>query len=190
MLSLNPELAPLEMVFEQAMTIERLPPDQRASYEARLQESKVVLIRTLISDQLRYINIAKEWFTVADLAEIRRRKIGTGRIGGKAAGMLLALRILHEVADAEPAWPACRRPNRSSSARTCSTPSCRSTTWCTGTTRSTRPKSEMRADYPEIVARFRGGRVPAGYPRTACRELLDHVGQQAADRAFLQPAGR
>jgi len=56
----------------------------------------VVLIRTMISDQLRYINIAKRWFTLADLAEIRKRKIGAGRIGGKAAGMLLAHRILSE----------------------------------------------------------------------------------------------
>ena len=98
-LSMNPELAPLEMVFEQALTIETMPPAERASMEARLKESKVVLIRTLISDQLRYINVAKEWFTVNDLAEIRRRKLGTGRIGGKAAGMLLALRILKEVGD-------------------------------------------------------------------------------------------
>jgi hypothetical protein len=63
-----------------------------------LKESKVVLIRAMISDQLRYINVAKEWFTTSDLAEIRRRKIGPGRIGGKAAGMLLALRILNETA--------------------------------------------------------------------------------------------
>ncbi len=54
----------------------------------------MVLIRTMISDQLRYINIAKEWFTLHDLSEIRRRKIGAGRIGGKAAGMLLAARVL------------------------------------------------------------------------------------------------
>jgi hypothetical protein len=53
----------------------------------------------MISDQLAYINIAKDWFTVADLAEINKRKIGLGKIGGKAAGMLLALRILSEVAD-------------------------------------------------------------------------------------------
>ncbi len=95
-LSMNPELAPLEMVFQQATAIEELPPPERASLEARLKESKVVLIRTMISDQLRYINVAKEWFTVSDLVEIRRRKLGTGRIGGKAAGMLLALRILEE----------------------------------------------------------------------------------------------
>ena len=89
MLSLNPELAPMELVFEQAMTIERMPIDQRGQFEARLQESKVVLIRSLISDSLRYINIAKQWFTIADLAEIRRRKIGAGRIGGKARSAMV-----------------------------------------------------------------------------------------------------
>jgi hypothetical protein len=72
---------------------------ERAPYEARLREIKVVLIRNMISDQLRYINIAREWFTVSDLVEIRKRKIGSGRIGGKAAGMLLAARILKTIAD-------------------------------------------------------------------------------------------
>ena len=67
----------------------------------RLREIKVVLIRTLISDQLAYVNIAKDWFTIADLREIRQRKIGGGKIGGKAAGMLLAQRILDEVASEE-----------------------------------------------------------------------------------------
>ncbi len=99
MLSLNPELAPLDLVFEQAMTIERLPEEERAQYMARLQETKVVLIRNLISDQLRYINVAKQWFTIPDLMTIRQRKIGPGRIGGKAAGMLLAYRILKESAE-------------------------------------------------------------------------------------------
>lgn len=100
-LAMNPELAPLEMVFEQALSIEKLALEERLPMEARLKESKVVLIRTMISDQLRYINVAKEWFTVEDLMEIRRRKLGTGRIGGKSAGMLLAMRILEESGDAE-----------------------------------------------------------------------------------------
>ncbi|MCX6055208.1 MAG: PEP/pyruvate-binding domain-containing protein [Chloroflexi bacterium] len=93
-LAINPELAPLDLVFEQALTIENMSAESQVKYIARLEESKVVLIRTLISDQLRYINIAKEWLTVNDLAEIRRRRIGVGRIGGKAAGMLLAQHIL------------------------------------------------------------------------------------------------
>jgi hypothetical protein len=101
MVSFNPELAPQDMLFEQALAIEKMPEEERSKAEARLREIKVVLIRTLISDQLAYVNIAKEWFTIQDLSEIQRHKIGEGKIGGKAAGMLLAARILSEVADEE-----------------------------------------------------------------------------------------
>jgi hypothetical protein len=100
-ISFNPELAPQNMLFEQALAIEKMPPRQREQAEARLHEIKVVLIRTLISDQLSYLKIAKEWFTISDLMEIRNRKIGHGKIGGKSAGMLLAARILIEVGDEE-----------------------------------------------------------------------------------------
>ncbi len=99
--SFNPELAPQNMLFEQAMLIEKMPPEERIKHEARLREIKVVLIRTLISDQLAYVKIAKDWFTIADLNEIRSHKIGQGKIGGKSAGMLLAARILIEEGDEE-----------------------------------------------------------------------------------------
>ncbi|HZU86273.1 MAG TPA: hypothetical protein VFF78_02245, partial [Anaerolineaceae bacterium] len=101
LLSLNPELAPQDIVFQQAMTIDSMPPEQRAPFEARLHETKVVLIRNLVSDQLRYINVAKEFLTLSDLSEIRRRKIGSGRIGGKAGGMLLAWRVMQTLAAEE-----------------------------------------------------------------------------------------
>ncbi|HEX9596526.1 MAG TPA: PEP/pyruvate-binding domain-containing protein, partial [Anaerolineales bacterium] len=95
----NPELAPQEALFEQAKAIARLPAKERARYEARERQIKVVLIRSMISDQLAYINVAKEWFTLDDLLTIRRHKIGKGKVGGKAAGMLLALRILQRTAE-------------------------------------------------------------------------------------------
>ena len=97
----NPELAPQEMLFEQAMLIEAMPLEERGKLQARLEEIKVVLIRTMISDQLAYIKIAKQWFTARDLQKIRQRKIGHGKIGGKSAGMLLAKRILQGVAPEE-----------------------------------------------------------------------------------------
>lgn len=100
-LDFNPELAPTEVLFNRGIYLENLSPDELAPHAARLAEIKVVLIRKMISDQLRYVNIAKEWFTVQDLAEIRRHKLGEGRIGGKAAGMLLAARILKEKASEE-----------------------------------------------------------------------------------------
>jgi hypothetical protein len=101
MVSFNAELAPQDMLFEHGFAIEKMPTEERKHLEHRLREIKVVLIRTLISDQLAYVNIAKEWFTVADLSEIRWRKIGGGKIGGKSAGMLLASRILQALAPDE-----------------------------------------------------------------------------------------
>lgn len=94
----NPELAPQELLFEQAEMIEGMSDTDKEKYEARRQAIIAVLIRTMISDQLKYIKIARQWFTVEDLREINRRKIGGGKIGGKAAGMLLAMRILKETA--------------------------------------------------------------------------------------------
>ena len=101
LVSFNAELAPQYMLFEQAAAIENLPTAERQQAEHRLREIKVVLIRTLISDQLAYVKIAKEWLTIGDLRDIRQRKIGGGKIGGKAAGMLLARRILEQVAGDE-----------------------------------------------------------------------------------------
>jgi hypothetical protein len=101
LITFNPELAPQDMLFEQAESIERMSATKRKKLEARLQEIKVVLIRTMISDQLAYLNIARKWFTVEDLKEIRQRKIGYGKIGGKSAGMMLAYRILRDTAPPE-----------------------------------------------------------------------------------------
>ncbi len=97
LLTINPELAPQDIIMEQALIIEKMPEEEQSKLSARLRELKVVLIRNLISDQLRYINVAREWFRVSDLHEIRRHKIGNGRIGGKAAGMLLAYRIIQSM---------------------------------------------------------------------------------------------
>lgn len=100
LVTFNPELAPQDMLFEQARMIEKLSPDERKIHDARLKEIKVVLIRTMISDHLVYLKLARKWFTVRDLEEIRNRKIGYGKIGGKAAGIMLAYRILQDVAPA------------------------------------------------------------------------------------------
>jgi len=83
--AIDPELAPENVLFERAQAIERLPDQERIPFEHHLYEIKVVLIRRMISDQLAYINIAKEWFTINELADIHRHKIGNGRIGGKGS---------------------------------------------------------------------------------------------------------
>ncbi len=80
--------------------------------DPELELLKVNMIRTFISEQLEFIRIAKKYFTFNDLQEIKARIMGTGRIGGKAAGMLLAYSILKKVSADVPevsdvSLPAC-----------------------------------------------------------------------------------
>ena len=175
----NPELAPQEMLFEQAEMIEAMPPDERKKYEARLKELKVVLIRTIISDQLKYIKIARKWFTVGDLKEIRARKIGGGKVGGKAAGMLLAMRIIKETAPADVAQRF-RLP----------------VSYYLGSDvfynfltfnglvhwndQKYKTDEEMRADHPRLCADFQQGYFPA-----EIMESLERVLQDAGDRPLI-----
>jgi hypothetical protein len=97
-LPFNPELAPLEMVLRQAERFEALPDDERSAVDHHLQELRVVLLKSLVSDQLAFIHIARRWFTAADFNMILERRIGTGKIGGKSAGLLLAYKILQNTA--------------------------------------------------------------------------------------------
>jgi len=97
-LRFNPELAPLEMVLKQAEKYEVLGEDQRAAVDYQLQELRVVLLKSLVSDQLAFIRIAKQWFTTSDFNYVLQHRIGTGKVGGKAAGMLLAYKILENTA--------------------------------------------------------------------------------------------
>lgn len=96
--SFHPELAPWDMLFAQGEAYEALPDEERYKVQHHLQEIKVVLIKAMISDHLDYVGIAREWFDIADLTDIRAHRIGRGKIGGKAAGLMLANSILRKAA--------------------------------------------------------------------------------------------
>jgi len=55
---------------------------------------KVHLIREYFSDHLNFIGIAKRYFQLSDLIGMKKRIYGKGKIGGKAAGILLAEKIV------------------------------------------------------------------------------------------------
>lgn len=52
-------------------------------------------LRLVISRDERVLALAEQYFTLADIVSIWKRMIGTGLIGGKSTGMLLARAILH-----------------------------------------------------------------------------------------------
>lgn len=98
-LNFNPEISPWEVLFRQGEIYERLPANEFERGQHHLEEIKVVLIKRLISDQLPYIAVAKRIFSIRDLRYIYDRRIGSGKIGGKAAGLMLAWRILKQDPD-------------------------------------------------------------------------------------------
>lgn len=57
------------------------------------------LSRVLIGREKRMLSLVREHFTLEDLLDIKDRLIGTGFIGGKAVGMLLARNILRRDRD-------------------------------------------------------------------------------------------
>lgn len=175
-LTFNPEQAPQELVFEHAWSILRLPPKEREKYEHHLQQSVVVLIRTIISDQLPYVNIAKKWFSIQDLEDIRKHKIGAGRIGGKAAGMLLAYRILVNELPEE-LQDSLKKPeyffigsNEMYSFFSMNDLE----NW---NDQKYKNEDEMRADYPKIVDAFLKGEFP-GDIRERIKAILNDIGRR------------
>lgn len=58
------------------------------------QKSKELLVKLLLNDQPRMYELCCKYFDLRDLLNIKYREIGTGRIGEKALGMLLARKIL------------------------------------------------------------------------------------------------
>ncbi len=95
-LSFNPELAPWDVLFMEGERYESLPDAEQARVIHHLREIKAVLIKAMISDHLLFVRLAREVFSMDDLRMVRERRIGRGKIGGKAAGMLLAWKLLKQ----------------------------------------------------------------------------------------------
>jgi len=93
-LPFNPELAPRPFLIAQAKEYAALPDEQRGQVRHHLEEITVVLIKRMISDQMDFVRLAKKFLKARDFETIYERRIGTGKIGGKAAGMILAWEIL------------------------------------------------------------------------------------------------
>lgn len=62
--------------------------------EPTQQEMKQLLISLLIGKDSRMFELCNQYFKLSDILKIASREIGTGYIGGKSVGMLLARRII------------------------------------------------------------------------------------------------
>jgi hypothetical protein len=97
-LSFNPEQAPLSQLLATGQEYESYLPIKKAQVQHHLQQIVAVLVKGILSEQLDFVSLARELFTVADLKWIHDRCIGQGQVGGKTAGILLAWKILQRAA--------------------------------------------------------------------------------------------
>lgn len=77
----------------------KLPEAERNLSEAQEIGVKVGLIRRFLKNDLHFINISKNELSIEDFGDLLTRVIGpaqgTGRLGGKGAGLFLAHSIIH-----------------------------------------------------------------------------------------------
>jgi len=172
----SPNLAPQDVIIDKAASIENLSTEERRPLEARLKDAKVALIRRLISDQLAYIKIAKQWFKMSDLKKIRDRKIGQGKIGGKAAGMLLAARILAEVAPDE-IKEHIRTPDSYYLGSSVMYDLMENNQLMKWADQKYEPEDVIRADYPFLEKDFRAAKFPEEILERL-REITENAGKQ------------
>jgi predicted nucleotidyltransferase len=78
------------------------------------QNINVLLIHRLFTEQLDFIDIAKDYVALNDFHDILRKTIfpqnSHGRLGGKSAGMLIASQILERYAETHPELKRIRLP--------------------------------------------------------------------------------
>lgn len=175
-LSFNPEIAPWDVLFAEGDRYEQLAPEELSKVKHHLREIKVVLIKAMISDHLQFTRLAREAFSIQDLRNIRDHRIGRGKIGGKAAGMLLAWKLLQLDAG------GCGLPESSI---------LMPDSWYIGSdvfyevkeindffqymNQKYLSKEEIIADYPQIYDHYLNARLPS-YVIEQLQELLEEVG--------------
>lgn len=69
------------------------------------------LCKIMIGREKRILALAQQYFTLPDIMAVKKRLVGTGHIGGKSAGMLLARKILMH--DTSCNWAASIEPHDS-----------------------------------------------------------------------------
>jgi hypothetical protein len=170
------DLAPESLLLEHALAIEKMPAPERERHERHLQDIKTALIRRVISDQQAYIDISQKWLTISDLAEIHQRKIGYGRVGGKAAGMVLAARILNEIAD-EDVQASLHVPESYFLGSDLIYIFMAMNGLMHRNDQKYKPEEQIRAEYPQIQEEFQGGVFPPEV-LVELRAVLEKVGDQ------------
>ncbi|MBN1681186.1 MAG: phosphoenolpyruvate synthase [Anaerolineae bacterium] len=175
-LTFNPEIAPWDVLFSEGERYERLSAGDRSQVQHHLREIIVVLIKAMISDHLHFVGLAKEVFSIHDLETIRERRLGRGKIGGKAAGMLLAWKLIqHFGADAGIDPDCITIPDSYYIGADVFYDVHELNDFHQSMNQKYKPRDQIIAEYPTLLAQWRNAELPSTFTENL-RGLLDHIG--------------
>ncbi len=96
--------------FSRAQDLEALPAEAKEDVQDQIEACRHSLLRMVVSRDEPVLKLAVKYLTLGDIVEIGKRMIGTGLIGGKSVGMLLARAILR---GQDPRWAKLLEPHDS-----------------------------------------------------------------------------
>ncbi|HEY7725447.1 MAG TPA: PEP/pyruvate-binding domain-containing protein [Anaeromyxobacteraceae bacterium] len=131
------------------------------------------LLPIVLTRDERLTELAGRYLDLEDLLAIRRRMIGTGLVGGKALGMLLARAIL---ADADPRWSSALEPHDSWFIGSDVFYTYLVRNGCWRARREQRSGGAFLEAAPEARERIRAGTFP-GFIEQELVHMLEHYGQ-------------
>ncbi|MGV8122450.1 MAG: PEP/pyruvate-binding domain-containing protein [Candidatus Xenobiia bacterium LiM19] len=99
---LDIEKASTKVLIEKMKYFESLTEQEKLSYQYEMRELKIVLIRRLITEIPEQVNITERFLSMEDMHEIYNRFTGTGKVGGKSAGILIAHKIVQCAVEEDP----------------------------------------------------------------------------------------
>jgi hypothetical protein len=155
----DPANASIDSLFVEALALEKLQSPEKEKAKPRLQEIKVELIRRLLSEQPRYIEIARDCLLISDLVEVAHHRIGTGQIGGESAGLVLAARILSSELP-EPARSMVKIPESYYLGADLIYTFMSNNQLMDWNSQKYKPEEQIRSEYPRIREAFRAGTFP------------------------------
>ncbi|NLY75588.1 MAG: pyruvate, phosphate dikinase [Firmicutes bacterium] len=138
---------------------------------------KVALIRRFLSEDLNFINIAKQYFDVTDFNELIQRIIfpagSHGKLGGKSAGMILGQQILHKLKE-ELALPfPLKVPKTWYLTTDCSIEFLHYNNLEELNELKYKELHEIRANYPNVIQLMKNSRFPPGIVKSLAMALDD-----------------
>ncbi|HEY9061345.1 MAG TPA: PEP/pyruvate-binding domain-containing protein [Pseudobacteroides sp.] len=80
-----------DVVLNKAIDLLSAPPDEQ-------EKAKKLLMSMIIGNESRMLDLCNRYFTLKDIIRIASREVGSGFIGGKSVGMLIARKILEKEA--------------------------------------------------------------------------------------------